>query len=198
MKEMTNVASTVMSEEEKAELDRDIKASHAQSTGNGTPTVEPATPDAATVSPSPPADIPVSASDGISGLAPAPEDISHSLSPSTSPSPLDSPKSPNAADDLRKKKGKQKVTAEQRQKLDEIEKERRKAMEARVKMLTEKLIERIRPFVDAQHPGDPNDPETVAFQEKMLREADDLKLESFGVEVFISFSFHFPGRSCVI
>ena len=71
-------------------------------------------------------------------------------------------------------------------------------MEARVKMLTEKLIERIRPFVDAQHPGDLNDPETVAFQEKMLREADDLKLESFGVEVFISFSFHFPGRSCVI
>ena len=57
-------------------------------------------------------------------------------------------------------------------------------MEARVKTLTNKLIERIRPFVDAEHPGDPNDPETIAFQKKIQLEADDLKLESFGVEVY--------------
>ena len=56
-------------------------------------------------------------------------------------------------------------------------------MEERVKKLTEKLIERIRPFVDAEKPGDPNDAETIAFQKKIQLEAEDLKFESFGVEV---------------
>jgi hypothetical protein len=45
------------------------------------------------------------------------------------------------------------------------------------------LMQRLRPFVEAENPGSPNDPETKAWEEKMKREADDLKLESFGVEV---------------
>ena len=56
-------------------------------------------------------------------------------------------------------------------------------MEERVETLAKKLIERLRPFVEAKNPGAHNDPETKAFEEKMRREADDLKLESFGVEV---------------
>lgn len=56
-------------------------------------------------------------------------------------------------------------------------------MEARIETLTKKLVDRIRPFVDAHKPGDPNDPETIAFEKRMKLEADDLKLESFGVEV---------------
>jgi len=52
-----------------------------------------------------------------------------------------------------------------------------------VDMLSKKLIDRIRPFVDAKHPGDASDPETLAFTEKIKQEADDLKLESFGIEV---------------
>ena len=80
-------------------------------------------------------------------------------------------------------------------------------MEERVKMLTEKLIERIRPFVDAEKPGDPNDPETIAFQKKVQLEAEDLKFESFGVEVrirslFVGFllivhSFYIPLAVCI-
>lgn len=50
-------------------------------------------------------------------------------------------------------------------------------------MLTIKLKERITPFVNAKHPGDENDRETIAFREKMHKEAEDLKIESFGVEV---------------
>ena len=65
-------------------------------------------------------------------------------------------------------------------------------MEERVRMLTEKLIERIRPFVDAERPGDPNDPETIAFQKKIQLEAEDLKLESFGVEVSSGVLFLVP------
>lgn len=56
-------------------------------------------------------------------------------------------------------------------------------MEARVAMLTEKMLDRLRPFVEGKNPGGKDDPETAAFEQRMKREADDLKLESFGVEV---------------
>jgi len=64
-----------------------------------------------------------------------------------------------------------------------MEAERKKVMEERVDTLTKQLIERLRPFVDAQHPGDRNDPETLLFEDRMRREAEDMKLESFGVEL---------------
>ena len=44
-------------------------------------------------------------------------------------------------------------------------------------MLTEKLVERLRPFVEANSPGGAGDEETAAW------EADDLKFESFGFEL---------------
>lgn len=53
----------------------------------------------------------------------------------------------------------------------------------RIDALTEKLIQRIRPFVNAKDPGGINDSETKAFVAKIHTEAEDLKLESFGVEV---------------
>lgn len=37
--------------------------------------------------------------------------------------------------------------------------------------------------MDAKNPDDKNDPEVKAYIEKTTREAEDLKLESFGVEV---------------
>lgn len=49
--------------------------------------------------------------------------------------------------------------------------------------LTQKLIQRIRPYVDAKNPGDVNDPETKVFEQRIKTEAEDLKLESFGVEM---------------
>lgn len=50
-------------------------------------------------------------------------------------------------------------------------------------MLTEKMLDRLRPFVEGKNPGGKDDPETAAFEQRMKREADDLKLESFGVEL---------------
>ena|ERR1700733_12192220 len=50
-------------------------------------------------------------------------------------------------------------------------------------MLSAKLKERIEPLVRAKDPGAENDPETIAFRNKMHKEADDLKIESFGVEI---------------
>jgi X-domain of DnaJ-containing len=75
------------------------------------------------------------------------------------------------------------MTPEQRAKAEEEHRERRRAMEARVRMLTGKLAERLRPFVEAKNPGGAGDPETAAWELRMRREADDLKLESFGVEL---------------
>jgi hypothetical protein len=37
--------------------------------------------------------------------------------------------------------------------------------------------------VDAKNPGDQNDHETKVFEGRIKTEAEDLKLESFGVEV---------------
>lgn len=49
--------------------------------------------------------------------------------------------------------------------------------------MQDKLIQRIRPFVDAKNPGDQHDQETKVFEGRIRTEAEDLKLESFGVEV---------------
>ncbi|KAG8932838.1 hypothetical protein FRC01_012171 [Tulasnella sp. 417] len=78
------------------------------------------------------------------------------------------------------KKGKDKLTSEQRQRL---EAEKKKAEEERIAMLTEKLIERIRPMVQAKNPDEMDDPEVKAYVAKATRETEDLKLESFGVEL---------------
>ncbi|CAE6447120.1 unnamed protein product [Rhizoctonia solani] len=81
------------------------------------------------------------------------------------------------------KKGKSKLSPEQRKKLDELDQQRKKVMEDRIKTLTDKLKERIRPYVSAKNPGDTNDPEVKAWLGRIRTEAEDLKLESFGVEL---------------
>ena len=46
-------------------------------------------------------------------------------------------------------------------------------------MLTEKLVDCLRPFFEAKSRGGAGDEETAAWETRMCREADDLKLESF-------------------
>lgn len=106
-----------------------------------------------------------------------------------------------------KAKGKAKLTPEQKAKLDEIEKKQDEEKEKRsvfafpscycilsipessrtdmprITELQAKLVARIRPFVDAKNPGDVNDHETKVFEARIKTEAEDLKLESFGIEV---------------
>ena len=52
-----------------------------------------------------------------------------------------------------------------------------------MRMLTQKLVERLRPFVEAKSPGGAGDEETAAWEAHMRREADDLGFESFGIEL---------------
>ncbi|KAK4685354.1 hypothetical protein P7C73_g4804, partial [Tremellales sp. Uapishka_1] len=94
-----------------------------------------------------------------------------------------SPSSTSLDQATKDKKVKPKLTPEQKAKLEAIEAEKEKQKKERIDALTQKLILRIRPFVDAKHPGEPNDPETKAFEARIRTEAEDLKLESFGVEL---------------
>jgi len=156
MKEMTSVATTMMTDEEKVEVEKQMNAGNPNNPTPGltsVPHVEPETKPTATTN-------------GASGSGEKPlvDDAA-------------------SAEHSRIDKKRPKLTPEQRKKLEEMEEQRRKAMEERVETLTKQLIERLRPFVDAKHPGDRNDPETLAFEDKMRREAEDMKLESFGVEV---------------
>ncbi|KAI0060685.1 DnaJ-domain-containing protein [Artomyces pyxidatus] len=181
MKEMTNVATTMMSEEEKAELEKEMN-------GGAAPAASVSTPDAASVSsatPAPPPHAPAPAGDTprhSSSLVhtPASEDVPSGTAHSSVGT--STPTSPGASTPTTRKH-RPKMTPEQRAQLEAHDRERKKAMEARVKMLTEKLTERLRPFVEAKNPGAAGDPETQAWEARMRREADDLKLESFGVEL---------------
>lgn len=149
MKEMTSVASTMMTDEERAELEKQMGQPAAPSVA-ATAHVDPTHPAANGGGSSPPA-----ASDSTTDLSKA----------------------------ERERKKRSKLSPEQRKKLDDMEIERRKAMEERISTLTIQLKDRLRPFVDAKHPGEKDDSETLAFEARMRREADDMKLESFGVEV---------------
>lgn len=159
MKEMTNVATTMMTEEEKAEVEKQMNTGNPNGGTQGltsTPHVEPES-------------RPTTATNGASG--------------SGEKSPVEGAE-PGLPEHPGKKRPK--ITPEQRKKLEEMEAQRKKAMEERIETLTKQLIERLRPFVDAKHPGERNDPETLAFEDKMKREAEDMKLESFGIEVCFS------------
>ncbi|KAG8951829.1 hypothetical protein FRC04_005521 [Tulasnella sp. 424] len=198
MKEMTNVADVMMTDEEKAELEKEKekekeKAEATAATAGAGPasTSQPTTEtaDSATTAAGPPPPSTAGA-DASAKAAAEPASAGTQLTPhtgTTMPSGLSSPGSETPEKGGRKdhldKKGKPKLTPEQRQKLEALEAERKKAKEERVAMLTKKLIERIRPMVQAKNPDDKNDPEVKAYVTKTTQEAEDLKLESFGVEL---------------
>jgi hypothetical protein len=181
MKDMTNVANTMLSEEEKAELDA-AGTNHVSAPASTSASPDPhpnerfAQPagNSATATAAPSLATPGHTSALLVRPSPSPEDTSSPPTPvSTSPAPPTHPQS----------KKRSKLTPEQRAKLEAHEKERKRALEARVRMLTEKLVERLRPFVEAKSPGGAGDEETRAWETRMRREADDLKFESFGVEL---------------
>jgi len=196
MKEMTSVATTIMSEEEKAEMESTMNSgSSPASAGVSTPSVAHPSSSPRPTSPLKPTspDMP-----NPTPRVPSPnEESSSAISTSmmASPGPDEKQEASSSSKPISSKekeaKKKPKMTPEQRAKLQELDKERRKAMEERIVELTRKLTEVLRPFVQAKHPGDKDDTETIAFEERIKREAEDLKLESFGVEVRIFLCIHY-------
>lgn len=187
MKDMTQTATAMMTEEERAEMEKSLNAD--QKPPQGSVDAHLAT------SPSSPG---ISAADNIS-TTPSPSaaptgDASHHtslISPTASQpgtpvggAPSSTPSTPaDARERERLKELDRERKKAQRAKLAEQDKERRKAMEARIDALVSKMVDRLRPFVEAERPGEKGDRETEKFEERMRLEAEDLKLESFGVEV---------------
>ncbi|KAJ5929873.1 hypothetical protein N7454_006823 [Penicillium verhagenii] len=81
--------------------------------------------------------------------------------------------------ELRKKEKKKGLSKEQQERLAAFEEERRKAREDRVKTLANKLIDRLSVWTETDKGGDV----THAFEEKIRLEVENLKMESFGLEI---------------
>lgn len=84
--------------------------------------------------------------------------------------------------DLRKKEKKKGLSKEQREKLAAFEAERKKEREERVNTLAQKLIDRISIWTETDKGRDV----THAFEEKTRLEVENLKMESFGLEILHS------------
>lgn len=80
---------------------------------------------------------------------------------------------------LREKERKQKLTQEQREELRAYELERQRIRDERVKDLSSKLVSRISVWTET----DKGDDVTKAFREKIRLEVENLKMESFGLEI---------------
>ena len=81
-----------------------------------------------------------------------------------------------------KEKKKGGLTKEQREELAAFELERRKIRDERVSSLAKKLIDRLSVWTETDKGPDV----TVAFREKMRLEVENLKMESFGLEILHS------------
>lgn len=185
MKEMTSVAGAMMTDEERDEMEKELRGGLGKSspistspvsTPIGSPGPVPSHPDTGTNAPSVPPSTSATTATATSTI-PTPE------SNATTLDAVGTPTGENLKSEEKGKRPRTRLTPEQKKKIDEIGEERDKAMDIRISTLTTKLIDRLRPYVEAAHPGGKDDQETRAFEEKMRKEAEDLKLESFGVEV---------------
>lgn len=191
------VRSLNRSPEEKAEMEREMAAAD----GKATPATETAPPMSASGVPltetKPAAAAAAAASTDEAAAAaavpsPGEQSLHQHLAPMGSSSNVPSSASSTihidkaGKGDKKGKKGGSEMTAEQKAKLEEMEVEKEKKREERVAMLVKKLIDRVRPFVNASNPGDKNDEETKRFEEAQRREAEDLKV---GGRLLVSHSF---------
>ena len=90
-----------------------------------------------------------------------------------------------------KEKKKGGLSREQREELAAFEEERRKAREERVDGLAKKLIERISLWTETDKSADV----TAAFKAKMKLEAENLQMESFGIEILHAVGATYAAKS---
>ncbi|KAK2871751.1 hypothetical protein FQN49_002863 [Arthroderma sp. PD_2] len=95
--------------------------------------------------------------------------------------------------ELRKKEKKKGLSKEQREQLAAFELERKKQREERVNTLARKLVDRLSVWTETDKGPDV----TTAFQEKIRLEVENLKMESFGLEILhaIGSTYHSKGTS---
>lgn len=104
------------------------------------------------------------------------------LRPALMDRPSDDVSADSAGDSLHKKdkdKKKAGLTKEQREKLAEYERERARVRQERVDTLAKKLLDRLSVWTETDKGPDV----TKAFQEKIRLEVENLKMESFGLDI---------------
>ncbi len=115
------------------------------------------------------------------------------------PALMDRP-SDDASDDTsidpkkKDKKGKAGLSKEQREQLAAYEKERARIRQERVDMLSRKLLDRISVWTETDKGADV----TVAFQEKIRLEVEDLKMESFGLDILHAIGATYVSKATVV
>ncbi|KAK5097768.1 DnaJ-like protein [Exophiala xenobiotica] len=93
--------------------------------------------------------------------------------------------------ELKKKQKKGGLTAEQREKLAVYERERQKKREERVDTLSKKLLDRLSVWTET----DKGPEVTKAFQEKIRLETENLKMESFGLEILHAVGYTYMSKA---
>ncbi|KAK9454576.1 X-domain of DnaJ-containing-domain-containing protein [Dipodascopsis uninucleata] len=98
-----------------------------------------------------------------------------------------------ANSDKKKDKKKPGLTKSQREELEKYERERKQAREARVEHLTAKLVDRLNVWTES----DMSEDVTRAFREQTIYERENLKMESFGIELLhaIGLIYYHKGSS---
>jgi curved DNA-binding protein CbpA len=165
-KDFSKAMDISMTEEEKEEMRKEAEGT-ATPAGSGIGEKTPDSPAAATGVDAHTTDIPPSSTE-------IHKPTSGTSSPNLSSSKLT---------EKEKAKQHQKLTVEQRKKMDELADERRKNEVERIQQLTNKLKDRVRPFVTATNPGDSNSDEYKRWEQRMRDEVEDLKGQSFGYEL---------------
>lgn len=93
--------------------------------------------------------------------------------------------------DLKKKQKKSGLTKEQKEKLDAYERERQKKRQERVDILAKKLLDRLSVWTET----DKGPEVTAAFQEKIRLETENLKMESFGLEILHAVGYTYVSKA---
>jgi hypothetical protein len=93
-----------------------------------------------------------------------------------------------------KKKGKDGLTKEQREQLQALRKEQERARKERIDGLTDKLLSRLGLWTETDKGADV----TAAFQEKMRLEVEELKMESFGIDLCHAIGQTYVGKGSTL
>ncbi|KAF2834308.1 alpha/beta-hydrolase [Patellaria atrata CBS 101060] len=104
---------------------------------------------------------------------------------------LDAAGMTEAEKELRAKEKKKGLTKEQREELAAYELERKKIRDERVNNLAKKLIDRISLWTETDKAKDVTD----AFKDKMKLEIENLKMESFGIEILHAIGYTYLSKA---
>ncbi|KAM0786741.1 hypothetical protein ACM66B_002178 [Microbotryomycetes sp. NB124-2] len=169
-------------EEEKAELKQELAQQKTEAGGASLATTTTTTTTGAQAGAQAP-DPTASSIAATSDAAPTPAAASGTATAAATAAPEAAGAASTPTDAHLSKEERRRKEQEQREKLEQYEKERAEEKRERVRVLTQKLRDRVRPFVEATNPGADGDPETQRFAERIKDEAHDLAMESFGVEI---------------